>query len=410
MQVLIDQSAYDLLNLGDVAMLQACATRLRTLWPDAEISAISYAPDRLATYCPGVTSIGGSLAGQPIRRGLRGRYGWASTAASVHWHGHLSPRATPDSRPRTAAEAVRAADLVVASGGGYLTDAFWRHAVGVLSVLSLAQRLQKPTAMFGQGIDSIRSPLVRRQARGVLPRLAVLGLREGVTSPDAALCLGADRTTLRITGDEALELLPDALPGHGDAIGFNIRMAGYAGTASFTPASAAQPVLEAARKLGAPIVALPISRYSVGPDLGAIEVAFRGLSRDAEIVLEDLTSPHELITATARCRVVVTGSYHAAVFGLGLGIPAVCLTRTPYYNAKFRGLQDLFSGLVTVIPIEQPDLATRLRAAVIQAWDLPANLRAEAQAAAAAQREAGRNAYRHLRNAVDAGYRPPRVA
>lgn len=402
MRILVDQSGYELLNLGDVAMLQACVRRLEALWPTARIMVLAHEPDVLAAYCPGVTAIGKSLANRRIRRGLRGRYGWVWKSASSYLPGHLPAQVAGESTPRTAVEAVRAADLVVASGGGYVTDAFWGHAVGVLSVLSLAQRLGKPTAMFGQGIDAVRSRLVRAQAHRVLPRLAVLGLRDGITSPAAAVSLGANHRTVRITGDDALELLPDVAADEGDALGFNIRMAAYAGTASFTTAEVAEPVLEASDQLGAPIVALPISRYPYRPDLGAIDGAFRSLSRRAEIIAEDLATPRELIDVTARCRVVVSGSYHAALFALGLGIPAVCLTRTPYYDGKFRGLRGWFPDLVSVVPLQQPGVASRLRAAINEAWGLPHNVRADARAAAFEQREAGRGAYRELRALVGA--------
>lgn len=57
MRILIDQSGYDLLNLGDVAMLQGCVARLRQQWPTAEILVIAHAPDRLRRYCPDTTAI-----------------------------------------------------------------------------------------------------------------------------------------------------------------------------------------------------------------------------------------------------------------------------------------------------------------------------------------------------------------
>jgi len=31
-RILVDQSGYDLLNIGDVAMLQACVRRLTRIW------------------------------------------------------------------------------------------------------------------------------------------------------------------------------------------------------------------------------------------------------------------------------------------------------------------------------------------------------------------------------------------
>jgi polysaccharide pyruvyl transferase WcaK-like protein len=42
MRILVDQSGYDLLNLGDVAMLQACVGHLGALWPQAEIAVVCH--------------------------------------------------------------------------------------------------------------------------------------------------------------------------------------------------------------------------------------------------------------------------------------------------------------------------------------------------------------------------------
>ena len=51
-QIFVDNSGYHLLNMGDVAMLQAALTRLRRLWPQADVHIITIAPERLARYCP----------------------------------------------------------------------------------------------------------------------------------------------------------------------------------------------------------------------------------------------------------------------------------------------------------------------------------------------------------------------
>ena len=67
-RILVDQSSYDLLNIGDVAMLQSCVTRLRSQWPDAEIMVIAHEPQRLATYCPGTIAIGQTFDGLPLFR------------------------------------------------------------------------------------------------------------------------------------------------------------------------------------------------------------------------------------------------------------------------------------------------------------------------------------------------------
>jgi polysaccharide pyruvyl transferase WcaK-like protein len=409
-RILVDQSGYDLLNIGDVAMLRSCVIRLRQQWPDAEIMVISHAPGRLASHCPGTTVIGRAYADLPFARLLPRRarlasgQGWKT--AAPFFSGRLHPGRLPSGRrrpghPRTVIQAVRAADLVVASGGGYVTDTWWWHAAGVLSLLSLAQRLGKPTAMFGQGIGPVSRRVLRAQARAVLPRLAILGLREDQIGRDLALSLGTPPSAVIVTGDDALELIPDAGAPDGQALGVNMRVSGYAGVDPAETAAVGDLLLRAAGTLGAPIVALPVSRYAPDADLAAIRALLRPSRSRANIVLRDLTTPEELATSAAGCRAIVTGSYHAAVFGLAQGVPTVCLTKSSYYDAKFAGLRALFPSACFVISLEQPNFAARLRSSIHKAWHLPPQARAAARQAAARQRDAGRGAYTQFRNAVE---------
>ena len=407
-RILVDQSGYDLLNIGDAAMLQSCVMRLRQLWPDAEITVICHAPRRLASYCPGTTAVGRTFADLPffqiLPRGPRLAAEQAWKIAAPYFCGRFRARRVGPGPPQTAIQAVRAADLVVASGGGYVTDTWWWHGAGVLSLLSLAQRLGKPTAMFGQGLGPISAPqwsALRAQARAVLPRLAVLGLREDRIGRDLALSLGAPSGAVTVTGDDALELIPEASAPDGRALGLSMRVSDYAGVDQEIAAAVAGLVVQAAGAFRAPIVALPVSRYPVGSDLAALRALLRPEGSPADIVLDDLDSPEALATAAARCRVIVTGSYHAAVFGLARGVPAVCLTRSSYYDAKFAGLSALFPGACFVVSLDQPDFADCLRRAIDQAWHLPASARAAARDAAARQRQAGREAYAQFRSAVE---------
>lgn len=401
-RILIDQSGYDLLNVGDVAMLQSCVVRLRRLWPGAEIMVICHAPRRLASYCPGTIGIGRTIADRPVVRVLPRRLRLAAEQAWKMTAPYVACRSrSRKSRPRTAIQAVQAADLVLASGGGYLTDTWWWHAAGVLSLLALAQRLGKPTAMFGQGIGPVSQPALRAQARTVLPGLAVLGLREDRTGRDLALDLGTRPGAVTVTGDDALELIPGGRVADGHALGVSMRVASYAGIDPAAAQTVGDLLVQAAESLGAPIVTLPVSRYPADGDLAALRALFGPDRSRAGIVLDDLATPDALIAATARCRVIVTGSYHAAVFGLALGVPAVCLTRSRYYDAKFAGLRALFPGACSVVSLGQPGFVSRLRIALNQAWRLPAEARAAARDAAARQRRAGRDAYARFRAAVE---------
>ena len=399
MRILVDQGCYELLNMGDVAMLQACVQRLSRQWPDAEIMIIAHPGTELGTYCPGARSAG-RTSGQRLAQIFPERYRpiWQSIVPYV---AGLVPRTPPrPADPRTAVQAVYAADLVVAAGGGYITDTWRWHATGVLGVLALAQRLGKPTAMLGQGLGPVTQRVLRAQASWVFPKLAVLGLREGRMGPDLAVSLGARPDAVTLTGDDALELVTCS-PVDGPALGVNMRMAGYAGVDSAVARAVGDVVLSAAAAYRAPVVALPVSRLGADGDLGAIQdMVGRGDPR-VEVVLRDLPSPRDLIAAAAGCRAIVTGSYHAAVFSLAQGVPAVCVTNSSYYDAKFSGLQALFPHACFITALDEPDFAGRLHSAIDEAWQLPAAQRSVTSGAAGDLRDAGRAAYARLRDVVD---------
>jgi polysaccharide pyruvyl transferase WcaK-like protein len=404
-RILVDHDGYDLLNLGGVAMLQGCVTRLRRQWPDAEIKVIAHAPGRLERYCPGTEPIGRTFADAPCVQVFPRKVRLASEQLWRIAGPRLCDRLGRDDRsdgwPRTAIEAVRWADVVVAAGGGYLTDTWWWHAAGVLSLLSSAQCLDKPTAMFGQGIGPLHGRALRVIACRVLPRLAALGLREEVTSPGLALACGARRDVITMTGDDAIEVIPDTAPKEASALGFNIRATDYSGIGRETSATIGACVVAAARELGAPIIGLPISRYANSSDLAAITECLERGRPSIDVALPDLSSPAELMSVAASCRAVVTGSYHAAVYGLAQGIPAVCLSKSRYYDAKFAGLSALFPEACQVVSLADHDAARRLRQAISLAWFLPAGIRSAARDAAARQRTSGRAAYERFRLSAD---------
>jgi colanic acid/amylovoran biosynthesis protein len=412
MRILVDHSGYDLLNIGDVAMLQSCVTRLRMQWPTAEIMVIAADHGRLAAYCPGTIAIGRTFADLPFLRlvprkaRLIAEQVWKIAgpylAARPGRAAHPRPRAAHPG-PRTAVQAVRAADLMVASGGGYLTDTWWWHAAGVLSLLSLAQRLGKPTAMFGQGIGPMTRRLLRAQSRAVLPGLVLLGLREDPAGRPLAVSLGASPEALRLTGDDAFEhsSTRGVAAAGGRVLGVNLRVAGYAGVGPATAAAVGATVREVAAELGAALAGLPVSRYPADADAGALRALWPGEGGQGGVAVEDFSTPEALAAAAARCRAVVTGSYHAAVFSLAAGVPAVCVAKSRYYDAKFGGLAAQFPGACFTVSLDGADPAARLRAAVHDAWQVPEASRAAAAGAAAGLRDAGREAYTEFRLAVE---------
>jgi polysaccharide pyruvyl transferase WcaK-like protein len=404
-RILVDQSGYDLLNIGDVAMLQSCVIRLQRQWPDATIMVIAHDPELLAAYCPGTIAIRRTFADLPLIRLLPQKpllaadQAWKIAAPLVS--GRLGRGSRGRGRPHTVIQAVRAADLVVASGGGYITDTWWWHAAGVLSLLSLAQRLGKPTAMFGQGVGPIDRRALHLQAGAVLPKLKVIGLREGRIGPDLVRSLGMPPQGVMVTGDDALELISGASTPEGDALGINVRVSDYAGVKQATAAAIGDAVSKAAAVLQAPIVGLPVSRYAADADAAALRTLLHRENNRTEIRLDDISSPEALASAAAGCRAIVTGSYHAAVFGLAQGVPAVCLIKSSYYDAKFKGLQALFPSACFTVPLDVPGWAARLDSTILHAWNLPARERVSARDAAILLRDAGQQAYARFRTQVE---------
>jgi colanic acid/amylovoran biosynthesis protein len=358
MRILVDHSGYALQNIGDIAMLQACISRLRSLWPDATIDVITESVERLARYCPGTTPVSatvtsrGPVAALPPRARLGGEQLWKMAAPLVAGAG----RRTGAVGGSGVVPAIRRADVVVSSGGGFINDAFWWHGFGVLSVLAMAQRLGKPTAMFGQGIGPLTNPVLRHLLRAVLPRLAVLGLREGVGSLPEVRIGSVVPESVVITGDDALLLAtPPTRPVTGSRVGMNIRAARYSGMTEAAGRNLIEVIERAAHCHGAGTVALPVEYNSAASDLRIV-----GSGR-----LDG--TPEQLIRTTASCRVVATGSYHAAVFALAAGVPVVCITNSAYYDGKFRGLAALFPGGCQIVR-GGPDFGRDLTHALAQAW------------------------------------------
>jgi hypothetical protein len=94
--------------------------------------------------------------------------------------------------------------------------------------------------------------------------------------------------------------------------------------------------------------------------------------------------------------VVVTGSYHAAVFALAQGVPVVGLARSGYYVDKLHGLAERFETGVSVVSLDAPALERELEHAVREWWDADELELAALPATARRQVDESRAAWRRL--------------
>lgn len=155
------------------------------------------------------------------------------------------------------------------------------------------------------------------------------------------------------------------------------------------------------------MIPLPIAHHPDCHDGAAIGQLIAD-SNVASPPIASLDTPAGVIAEVSRCRVVVTGSYHAAVFALAQGIPVVGIAASQYYVDKFSGLADLFGGGCDVVRIDVPDAGAALEAAIEKAWATAPHLREALLKSAEAQIHRAREAYRLVGGLVEAA--PGRTA
>ncbi len=411
MHILVDNGSYDFRNVGDAAMLQALVARFRALVPGARFTALTSNPDKLAAQCPGVAPL--STQGRRVwlqQRNILGplfrlfacaesalaacedflRVNGSRFSAGVI-SARMARRGIETDTMRAFLEAIDAADAVVASGGGYLTDVFAVHAAATLHTLRLAQQRRKPTAFFGQGIGPLDNVSLRKTARQVFRRADLIALRERRRGVDLLQRLGVPGERLLVTGDDAIELAhaerPDAL---GTGLGVNVRLTSYSDIDPEQLAKTGRVIKEFAARRGAALHALPISFYEGQDDLASIRAL---LGSDMPLDAACTDTPQSIIRQAGKCRVALTGSYHAGVFALSQGIPVVALARSPYYTDKFLGLMEAFGAGCVVVFLDDPALEMRLMENLNQAWESADDARAPLLIAAERQIAAGRAAY-----------------
>lgn len=409
-RILIEPSAHHLLNAGDVAMLRVAADRVRELCPDAEIGVITESPDRLASECRGTIPV--SAAGrriwleQPIL-GPRLHGAFPAPAAArlrlferrlrTH-HPQLARAAIRGRRKLMGLESVELdeflnwvdqSDALIVSGAGLFTDAFAARAVSVLLLVDSAVRRGARTALMGQGVGRFSNPDLNAVAHSVLPRVDLIGLREERTGRPVLRSIGVPDVKMITTGDDAVELAFRVRPSSakGNGLGLALRVARYSGVTLEHVERVAAVLKGVALERRTGLVPIPISDVASERDSAV-------LGRFVEQNQADLAAkPIELVQ---RCRVVVAGSYHAAVFALAQGIPAIGLAASDYYIEKFEGLADQFDGLCPLVRLDEPHFEEQLRGAVNEAWDSARRIRGDLLDAAERQVRTGRAAYREL--------------
>jgi colanic acid/amylovoran biosynthesis protein len=438
MQILIDPGDHNLRNKGNVSLLQIAVQRLHNLWPNALIGVVTQAPMVLQLYCPqAVPARAGATSGwanQPSN-GIRSfvpslvsrlmlelreeimyrKYitsaisGGQQQATTLEGDGERLPVATGDGVV-VALPAVRIgtpvpeADLVVAGGGGIVCDVAKPMALPVLDRLEAALENGVPSVMVGQQIGPLHDPELRARARAVLPAVDLIAIREQQTALPLLESLGVNMDRVVMTGDDALELAYAARPAKlGTSIGVGMRVQWYTAI-DLEHLETVRGVLQrAAARNGAPLISVPISYSFHEEDAQVIRHhLLNGYAKTIDVGRWRFADPMKTIRATARCRIMISGAFHPAVYALAQGIPVIGLAKSATYRDKLVGLAHEFGSGCEVLMLDDPELAMKLETAIDRLWQSAEALRGPLLAAAARQVQWGQAAYQRIYDLVEA--------
>jgi colanic acid/amylovoran biosynthesis protein len=250
--------------------------------------------------------------------------------------------------------------------------------------------------MFGQGIGPVSEISLLTKAKSVLPSVNLIALREKRSSLPILKRLEVDLNKVITTGDDAVELAYQSKRSDlGAGIGINVRLASYSDIHDHELNTLRKVLHRVGSKYNAPLVSLPVSQVVGESDVQAIRQLLAGYGNTVSN-WRLLNPPTKLVERIAGCRVVVTGSYHAAVFALSQGIPVVGLAKSDYYKSKFLGLEDQFGTGCQVVLLDDEHLPAHLEASIDAAWRMAEDVRPHLLLAAEKQIDLGHAAYRRL--------------
>lgn len=385
MKILIQNSGYHLKNLGDLAMLEAAYREIRSLQPDADILIYTTDASRLELCCPSAIPVSPNGARMWARVGiLPGRLGVVLSQRAPligrFWL-NLKQRQPKLVRKLTTSplfskyerekiqehwNEVNEADVVIATGGGYLNTTFFAHGRIVALTLSLASHLGKKIACFGQGVGPFQghASYFEETVAKLCSQCVSVGFREDVYSSFFVKKHNLKNTTFTFD-DATLSFPANYKKGHSSAeekkrIGVNLRIVGYSTLDKEFSESFARILNEVSEKNLVELVPLPVATGGFDSDIIALESLQESLSNCycTEVSVDTVS---ELVDRAKQCSIIVTCSYHAGVFGACSGVPVILISANGYYDQKLEGLRTAFdNNFVEIIDVRSTEWQSQL--------------------------------------------------
>lgn len=387
-------------------MLQVAVERLLRQCPGSAIRVLTYETDVLTRFCPQAKAV--SLRGWDRWRQAKVLPRWLCREAEQGWRRRnaalfrriWSAKATIFRGKYLAGleflDELDRADALLMAGCGMLNDCFRESSLRALALLEFAVDRGLFTALLSQGVGPMEDSVLRGRAAEVLPRVNSIFIREEHTTGPLLKGLNVSPERVLFTGDDALQIgLHAGSNDSGNNLGFNLRLSAYSGVSADTVNSVRRALVEKAGREGALLRGTPITRDSADCDIATARGMLAGLE-GAHDAGEKLDTPLKVARRIGECRVVVTGSYHVAVFAVAQGVPAVCVAGNDYYRAKFMGLADKFGDGCRVVPANKTGFEDALSGAIDRLWEGAPRLRDSLRQEAERQCELGLAAYERL--------------
>lgn len=433
MRILLDQAVHDHRNKGNNSLLEVPLARLHRQWPDASLEVLSISPQFCKVYLPGTLPIspydllekGKRLetahrivprpvwqlvfeARERLRQAKRTNQVARTTAHSpepTHERGRtngvepITPNDVPIS-PAVRYGRIADYDLYMPTGGGYMCDFDQRFLYDMFDRLEAAVAHGVTAVMVGQGIGPIEDPNLRARASQVLPLLDYIMIREERVARPLLDLLNVPAEKAIMTGDDAIELAYGARKNSlGTGIGLSLRVAAYTQVDNAHVNAIRPVIIQAAQKYGAELVAAPIDVNEA--DLNYIEAIIEGYRKRSSSWMKFESTTH-LINRISRCRIMIAGTFHGAVFALGQGIPVVALAKSIEYQNKLTGLTTEFGQEgCQVIHLHEPDMPQKLAHAIDAVWSAADQLRPQLLQQAKRQIDMSLTAYQKIYDLVE---------
>jgi colanic acid/amylovoran biosynthesis protein len=403
--------------------------RLGSFWPDAYLEVITNAPSLLKILYPHVQAINPNtlirVHGRferympflprslwqfmfELGEELRHRRYWKDNSMVEDFHSTTEKYnelsglfLLNDSEKEKLKMAISQFDLFVASGGGYMTDSdkpmLWR----VFDRLEAAIAKGVPTVMIGQGIGPIKDPQLLARARAILPFVGLILYRNRRIGFPLLESLSVPPDRIMFTGDDAIEMTYNQHKNQlGRGIGVSLRVAHYTQVDANHFGTLRASLQASAKKYNALLVAIPISSYYQESDITQIDKILDGYDKRLSS-WRKFETPLTMIRKAGKCRVMVTGTYHGAIFALGQGIPVIGIAKSDEYFDKLSELSDEFSPGVQVLRLGTKLFHEHLTESIDHAWSSAELLRPQLLEMAKQQIDMGYDAYQKIFSLVE---------